>query len=206
MYFGYSPFHAVSVKLVWDPTTGCVSPQYHVLFDNEFSTVPYIEAGTIPPKWENFVKYSTKTATAQDIDLADTWLQGQSNEGASDPLSYTFYIVTDHRKCQNTNTSGSASANKDIPISVPDGDNSCEASSPTSYPMNQSLANSFAYSQIKSNNVRAGVQKDTYNSNPYSDPSSHDFYTQSLTMPKRLNLHENGLRQCSGLRGSQERE
>ena len=76
-------------------------------------------------------------ATDQDLYLADTWMWVQSNEGAPDPLSDTFAIVTDHHKCQNTNTSGSASANKDIPISVSEGEKSHEASSPTSQPMNQ---------------------------------------------------------------------
>ena len=93
VYLGKSPFHAVSVALVWNPTIGCISPQYYVLFDNEFSTVPYMEAGTIPPNWYNIVKYSTKMDTPQDVDLADTWLRGQSNEGASDPISDPFALI-----------------------------------------------------------------------------------------------------------------
>ena len=48
VYIGHSPFHAGSVALVWNPTTGRGSPQYHVVFDNDFSTVPYIGSGTIP--------------------------------------------------------------------------------------------------------------------------------------------------------------
>ena len=49
VYLGHSPLHAGSVALVWNPTTGQVSPQYHVVFDDDFSTVPYMEAGTVPP-------------------------------------------------------------------------------------------------------------------------------------------------------------
>ena len=37
-----------SVALVWNPKTRGVSPQYHVVFDNDFSTVPFMEAGTVP--------------------------------------------------------------------------------------------------------------------------------------------------------------
>ena len=205
-YLGHSPFHAGSVTLVWNPTTGRVIPQYHVVFDDEFSTVPYMEAGTIPPKWENLVKQSSKMATAQDVDLADTWLRGKSNKGVSDPLSDPFAIVTDHHKCQNTNTSGSASANKDIPISVSEGEKLHEASSPTSQPMNQYAANLFANYLSKYNNGRAKFQIDKYNSNPYSDPSSQNFDTISLTIPKRLNPHENGLRRSARLRESREKE
>ena len=51
VYLGHLPFHAGSVALVWNPTTYCVIPQYNVVFYDEFSTVPYMEAGTIPPNW-----------------------------------------------------------------------------------------------------------------------------------------------------------
>ena len=109
-------------------------------------------------------------ATDQDLYLADTWMWVQSNEGAPDPLSDTFAIVTDHHKLQKRNTSGSASANKKIPILVSEGDKSHEASSPTSQSMNHSATNSFDNYRSKSNNGRSGVQIYTYNSNPYRDP------------------------------------
>lgn len=39
VYVGHSPHHASNVVLVYNPTTGLVSPQYHVVFDEAFSTV-----------------------------------------------------------------------------------------------------------------------------------------------------------------------
>ena len=42
VYLGHSPFHAGNVALVWNPTTGRVSPQYHVVFNDDFMTVPYM--------------------------------------------------------------------------------------------------------------------------------------------------------------------
>ena len=42
VYLGHSPFHAGSVALVFNPTTGRVSPQFHVVFDDDFTTVPYM--------------------------------------------------------------------------------------------------------------------------------------------------------------------
>ena len=74
VYLGHLPFHAGSVALVCNSTTGRVSPQYHVVFDDDLSTVPYMEAGTLPPNWEDLVKYSSEMATTTDVDLADTWL------------------------------------------------------------------------------------------------------------------------------------
>ena len=89
---------------------------------------------------------------------------------------------------------------------VSEGEKSHGASSPTSNPMNKYVVNSFANSRSNSNNCRAGVQIDTFSSNLYRDPSSNDFYTQSLIMPKKLNPHLNGLRQYVRLRKSQEKE
>lgn len=46
VYLGHSPIHAGSVALVFNPLTGRVSPAYHVVFDDTFSTVPY-ESGIV---------------------------------------------------------------------------------------------------------------------------------------------------------------
>ena len=75
-------------------------------------------------------------AISQDVNLADTWLQFQSNVEASDPISDPFAIDTDHHKRQKTNTSGTAYSNKDIPISASGRAKSHKASSPNSVPMN----------------------------------------------------------------------
>jgi hypothetical protein len=40
VYPGHFPFYARSVELVYNPSTGYVSPQYHVVFDDDFTTVP----------------------------------------------------------------------------------------------------------------------------------------------------------------------
>jgi len=74
VYLGHSPFHAGSTALVFNPSTGRVSPQYHVVFNGDFSTVPYMEQGTEPPNWAVLVKYSAELSTNQDFSLAETWL------------------------------------------------------------------------------------------------------------------------------------
>jgi hypothetical protein len=51
VYLGHSLFHAGSVALVYNPSNGHVRPQYHVVFDDDFTVVAYMEAGTIPPHW-----------------------------------------------------------------------------------------------------------------------------------------------------------
>ena len=43
IYLGHSPVHAGNVALVLNLQTGHVSPQYHIVFDDEFTTVPYLD-------------------------------------------------------------------------------------------------------------------------------------------------------------------
>ena len=43
VYLGHSPSHAGNVALVLNLQTGHVSPQYHLVFDDDFSTVPYLD-------------------------------------------------------------------------------------------------------------------------------------------------------------------
>jgi hypothetical protein len=58
IYVGHSPSHAGSVALVLNPRTGHVSPQFHVVFDDFFSTVPYMAKGEVPPHWASLVETS----------------------------------------------------------------------------------------------------------------------------------------------------
>ena len=48
IYVGHSLLLAGSVALVLNPKTGLVLPQYHVVFDDNFSTVPNLWSGIVP--------------------------------------------------------------------------------------------------------------------------------------------------------------
>ena len=41
------------MALALDPRTKLVSPQYHVVFDDSFSTVDHLKNNTTPPNWED---------------------------------------------------------------------------------------------------------------------------------------------------------
>ncbi len=101
VYLGHSPFHAGSVALVYNPSTGHVSPQYHVVFDDDFTTVSYMETGTIPPHWPDLVHSSSEMASKQAFNLTEAWLgsTGQDNSDlklTDNPVVDPFTIVTDH--------------------------------------------------------------------------------------------------------------
>ena len=63
IYLGHSPCHADSVALVLNPRTGNVSPQFHVVFDDDFSTVSHMRHGTVPVHWKELVGISSEQAT-----------------------------------------------------------------------------------------------------------------------------------------------
>ena len=56
IYVGHSPAHIGSIGLVLNPKTGLVSPQYHVIYDDQFSTVSYMRDLSVRPNWEQLVK------------------------------------------------------------------------------------------------------------------------------------------------------
>ncbi len=81
IYVGHSPSHAGSVALVLNPRTGHVSPQFHVVFDDFFTTVPYMKKSEVPPNWSKLVEKSSEQVTYKDYDLAKTWLFPDANSG-----------------------------------------------------------------------------------------------------------------------------
>ena len=63
IYLGRSPSHASNIALVLNPKAGLVSPQFHVVFDDDFTTIPRLGKGTAPKNWEMLVKNSRKRST-----------------------------------------------------------------------------------------------------------------------------------------------
>jgi hypothetical protein len=101
-YLRHSLFHAGSIALVYNPSTGHVSPQYHVVFDDDFTMVlPYMEAGTIPPHWSDLLQSSSELARKQAFSLAQAWLgsTGLDNthlQFTDNPVIDPLAVVTDH--------------------------------------------------------------------------------------------------------------
>ncbi len=60
IYVGHSPLHAGSIALVLNPRTGHVSPQFHVVFDDLFTTVPFTKNSEVPPNWAELVAKSSE--------------------------------------------------------------------------------------------------------------------------------------------------
>jgi hypothetical protein len=74
VYLGHSPFHAGNVALVFNPRTGRVSPQFHCVFDDDFTTVGFMERGEVPPNWEDLCRNSYESAEDESFDKAVEYL------------------------------------------------------------------------------------------------------------------------------------
>ena len=48
VFVGHSPDHESNVALVLNPRTGLVSSQYHVIFDDTFSTIGHLQSDKAP--------------------------------------------------------------------------------------------------------------------------------------------------------------
>ena len=65
--------------MVLNPTTGHISPQYHIVFDDTFSTVPHLRSGTKPDDWINLVQTSSEKVTDEAYRLSKTWTTSKDN-------------------------------------------------------------------------------------------------------------------------------
>ena len=63
VYFRHSSLHAGSVDLLFNTRTGNILPQYHVVFDNTFSTMEHMSKGTVPGNWKNLIEEHSDITT-----------------------------------------------------------------------------------------------------------------------------------------------
>ncbi len=100
-----SPSHTGSVALVLNPCTGHVSPQFHVVFDDLYSTVAYMEKSEVPPNWANLVENSREKVTEEDYNLAKMWLFPEAEIGdiaMQDTINTTTTQTTDRKNTSNS--------------------------------------------------------------------------------------------------------
>ena len=60
--------------LVFNPNSGLVSPQFHVVFDDEFPTVDYMERSEVPPHWPELFNQSCELSTDEQFELTKNCL------------------------------------------------------------------------------------------------------------------------------------
>ena len=90
VYLGHSPDHAGNVALVLSLSTGLVSPQYHVIFDDSFSTVPFIRSKEEPSNWESLCKYHTEDFRMNALPDTETVIDLQNLYEPQPPATSTI--------------------------------------------------------------------------------------------------------------------
>ena len=80
-YVGRFPIHAGNVSLILNLSTGHVSTQFHMVFDETFSTVPLLKTGSITASWNFICENNRELATYEDFNLADLWSKSDPESG-----------------------------------------------------------------------------------------------------------------------------
>ena len=84
---GHSPCHAGVVTLVLNPTTGHISPQYHNVFGDTFSTVPHI---FVQEQFQNTEKYwyiiQQRLQQTKSLEIAKTWFEDVEDPSKVGPM------------------------------------------------------------------------------------------------------------------------
>jgi hypothetical protein len=201
VYLGHSPFHAGSVALVFNPKTGRVSPQYHVVFDDTFSTIPYMDAGTVPPHREDLLKHSSEKATDEDFSLAEDWMDSiekvpgdQPNVPAGSRITDPFAVVTKDSNISLANAASAARALQDLPpeaLRMRASEGGDKRTPPSS------ILSLDAAASLASKRRRLPPTDDAAAQTGLEFGSPEDTDAQAgnrFTMPQRVNLYEAGLR------------
>ena len=73
MCLGRSASNAGNVSLVWNLSTGYVSSQYQVVFNDNLSTFRCFTKYEAPPNWEQLVRDHYEDTDLECTDLHSTW-------------------------------------------------------------------------------------------------------------------------------------
>jgi hypothetical protein len=96
-FLGYSPEHSSSIGLILNTITGNISPQYHVVHDDYFTTVPGVDSTKTfsAASWQAILQTGVECYLSDDIDrfgkplplpsLHDEWLTEEERHNNAQP-------------------------------------------------------------------------------------------------------------------------
>lgn len=179
VYLGHSPSHAGSVALVLNPRTGHVSPQYHVVFDDDFTTLPYIRQGLEPPNWEHLVARSRELYATRDLEMDINWAtQTGTSISEGDITPHTNEATSPSNESAETDASDLSQVNDMVATSSTSQVSEPLLSEPRSAPSTTILVS----------------EGDEDSSDLIFGKPDTDIPTEALKLPKMKNLETIGLR------------
>ena len=190
-----------------NPRTLHVSPQYHVVYDDNFTTVPAMRSGDIPDNWKDLIAASNKTFQDSTDNVAFKWAAQsaqleQEFHQPTDPL-LNPQIITEsvpvNKSVKNDTNSNKIGSFDNISELVPRDDvpdsedkiSTSEGATPPIVPVlpGISVSEGTTHNSSPTTNVSEGVAPSP------PDPTDISSTTNSsLLMPQLLNLNDTTLR------------
>ena len=96
IYLGHSPNHASTVPLILNIRTGLVSPQYHIIYDDQFMTTSCLQTNTLPTHWNELFKQQSEnylageSALQEKHTLGSEWADPQTAQQSERAKRVTF--------------------------------------------------------------------------------------------------------------------
>ena len=84
--------------MVLNRTTGHVSTQLHVVFDDKFSIVPFTREVTILPNCTDIVQRSSQNGAPDNIYLKETWFAKDPEEDPSETITHLKRVAPDNNR------------------------------------------------------------------------------------------------------------
>ena len=67
----HSPSHAINAAFVLNPSSDHISPQFHVVFDDEFTIIPTLRSNTVPPNCADLVAKRTESISSSNLESSN---------------------------------------------------------------------------------------------------------------------------------------
>jgi len=122
VYLGFSPEHASSVPIVLSTTTGLVSPQFHVIYDDYFTTTNCLQTNVLPSNWSSLLESSSSKYVDDDFDpslFLDTTMFNDQSNGMPSITSSQRELQSNAHPLQREENSESTTALQKEPSTIP---------------------------------------------------------------------------------------
>jgi len=204
IYLGVSKSHSSTVHLILNPETGVISPQYHCIFDDTFSTV-WSDGNFDKNLWNNLVS---------QVDSVDRHFSLQPNRDGTITLPPDFVPFSSDIDSQaqdqsfRNNNNNNISVESPAPITTPNNDN--ESSPPSSPLLSRQIFSPSPSPQVTKNvpppieiQPRRSTRSNLGDAPQRLDPSNHlaTNYTASDIAPSEQYCNALGIKLPSTSRG-----
>jgi hypothetical protein len=160
-----------------------------------------MDAGPVPPHWEDLLKYSSEKATDEDFSLAEVWIDSikkvpgdHPNVPAGSCITDPFTVITEESNTLPVNATQAAHAPQDRPPKA-HGTKASEGENKRTSPSLPSLSDAAANLAMKRRRLPPTDDAAAQIGLEFGSPVDMDAHAGThLTMPQRVNLHKAGLR------------